>query len=132
MKFKFYFLITFLILVHSVSATHLTNPGEGLGGKKKSKYGNRTFGLGLNYTYPATGLSARFSFTENLKGQVSFNYRNYRIAGFGYAWSNIGAELNYAFDEKKSGFGAWYPFLYAGGGRGSINWKDKGSLDNYS
>jgi len=93
----------------------------------RRKSGNRTFGLGLNYTYPASGLSARFAFTDNVKGQVTFNRRGY---GAGVSWTNIGAELNYCFEEKNN----LSPFLYFGVGRGSINYDDGifGTIDNYS
>lgn len=93
----------------------------------RRKSGNRTFGLGLNYTYPASGLSARFGLSEKIKGQVTFNYRNY---GLGYSWSNIGAEVDYCFEEKNN----FSPFLYVGVGRGSINYDDAvfGTTDNFS
>jgi hypothetical protein len=131
MKKNLFLLVLFMMIASFVSAIDVPQFPNGLGTKKKGK-GNRTFGIGLNYTYPATGLSARFGFTENFKGQVSVNYRSYGVAGAKYSWSNIGAELNYAFDEKKGGLGAWYPFLYAGAGRGAISWKESVGIDNYS
>lgn len=93
----------------------------------RRKSGNRTFGLGLNYTYPASGLSARFGLSEKVKGQVTFAYRNY---GTGVSWTNIGGELDYCFEEKNN----FSPFLYVGVGRGSINYDDGifGTIDNYS
>lgn len=94
---------------------------------QRRKSGNRTFGLGLNYTYPASGLSARFGLSDKIKAQATFNYRNY---GVGYSWSNIGAEIDYCFEEKNN----LSPFLYFGVGRGSINYDDAifGITDNYS
>ena len=79
--------------------------------------GNRTFGLGLNYTFPASGVSARFGFNDNLKGQLSFGYKNYSDGEYSAKLINIGAELDYCFEEKKGSLGQWYPFAYGTIGR---------------
>jgi len=78
----------------------------------RRKSGNRTFGVGLNYTFPASGVSARFGINDNLKGQVSFGFRNYSDFETTARLISFGAELDYAFEEKKGGLGNWYPFAY--------------------
>jgi hypothetical protein len=78
----------------------------------RRKSGNRTFGVGLNYTFPASGLSARFGINDNLKGQVSFGFRNYSDIETTARLISIGAEIDYAFEEKKGGLGYWFPFAY--------------------
>ena len=77
--------------------------------------------MGLNYTFPASGVSARFGFTDNIKGQVTFGTRSYRSVDFVGRYISIGAELDYCFDEKKGSLGQWYPFAY--GSLGSFTYK---------
>jgi len=88
----------------------------------RRKSGNRTFGLGLNYTFPASGVSARFGFSDNLKGQLSFGYRNYSEGDYVARLINIGAEVDYCFDEKSGSLGQWYPFAYGSLGRSTYTY----------
>ncbi len=91
-----------------------------LASSPKRRGNDHKFGIGLNYTWPSTGVSCRIGFNDKIKSQVSLSYRNYGV----YAWSLIGVELNYIFGDSKLGFGDLEGFGYAGIGRGTISWKD--------
>jgi hypothetical protein len=93
----------------------------------RRKSGNRTFGVGLNYSFPAPGISARFGFTDNLKGQLSMGWVS---VGFGRLTS-IGGEIDYAFDENRGGLGQWYPFAYGSLGSVTYNYSGLGLGDGY-
>lgn len=96
--------------------------------------GNRTFGVGINYLFPAPGLSVKYAITEQIKIQSSIMYRSYGIAGYSYRWTMFGAEVQYCFKESDVARGSVLPFLYAGGGRGGIRYDEAFGFvdDNFS
>ena len=77
-------------------------------------------GVGINYSYPAAGISARFKVADQIKVQGTFSYKNYGT----YSWNVIGAEVNYIFKESNTGIGQIDPFGYASFGRGTIKFTD--------
>ncbi len=114
-----YFLILFSILSFSVYASE--NPKFPFSPNPKSKKGNRSFAIGVNYTFPAPGLSSKIALTEKLKLQGSFFRRVYDLGIEKYSWSMYGAELDYCFSEEKIKRGYIIPFAFAGAGRGVID-----------
>jgi len=127
MKKQFLALVLSAISFGTVVAQNGSTSGDSELFSARRKSGKRTFGIGLNYTYPASGLSARFGLTDKIRAQATFNYRNY---GDGVSWTNIGAEIDYCFEEKNS----FQPFLYLGLGRGSINFDSElfGEAETFS
>jgi hypothetical protein len=131
---KFYLLV-FVLTAYSLSAQSLipsesTSSYQGLMSKGRN---NRTFGIGINWTFPATGFSAKYAFQDNLKIQGSFSIRSYGSDIYKYTWSMYGASLEYCFKESSFGNGEIIPFLYAGGGRGVLNYGEAFGLqdDNF-
>lgn len=110
-------LLMTLVFMSTISWSQL-NPISASMPKRRGN--DHKFGVGVNYTWPSSGVSCRFGFNEKFKSQVSLAYRNYGV----YAWSLIGVELNYIFGESNLGFGDLEGFGYAGIGRGTISWKD--------
>jgi hypothetical protein len=99
--------------------------------KKGGGKGNRTFGVGVNYMFPAPGLSVKYGFTERIKVQASAMFRSYGVAGYNYRWTMFGAELHYCFNESDLRKGSVLPFVFAGGGRGGIKYDEAfGFADN--
>jgi hypothetical protein len=86
----------------------------------KRRSDDHNIGIGLNYTWPSSGISCRIGINDKFKGQVSLAMRNYGI----YSWSLLGLEMNYIFNATKLDFGDLEGFGYAGIGRGTISWKD--------
>jgi hypothetical protein len=99
----------------------LTPPGK--------KNNRRMFGVGINYTYPAPGLSAKYQLSEQLKVQASVFRRSYDFDIYTYTWSMYGVELDYCFKENKIKKGAVSPFLMAGLGRGQVNLSEFDEFD---
>ena len=110
--FFFAFILTTHSLYSQINAITAKAPS--------SRGSDHTIGVGFNYMWPSSGISARIGITEKLKSQVSFSYRGYGV----YSWSNIGVELNYVFADTQMGFGDLEGFGYGGVGRGTIKWKD--------
>ena len=86
--------------------------------------GNRTFGVGVNYTFPAMGFSAKAALSEKFKVQGNYSRRTYGITGFKYSWTMYGIEGEYCFEESPLNKGAVIPFVFAGLGRGVMDYGD--------
>jgi hypothetical protein len=118
-------IVTTLFLASSIFLWALDPPSSGYSSKSNSN--RRKFGVGINYTYPAPGLSAKVQLSEKLKGQFSVFRRSYDFSGYSYSWSMYGAELDYCFKESTVKKGAVSPFVFGGLGRGLINMSDFGT-----
>ncbi|MFN6037660.1 MAG: hypothetical protein ACK452_04275 [Bacteroidota bacterium] len=101
-----------------------TNQVNILSLSKRGGSGNRKIGLGINYMFPAPGLSAKYAITDNIKVQASAMFRSYGVAGYNYRWTMFGAEVQYCFKESDVARGKLLPFVYAGGGRGGIKYDE--------
>lgn len=110
-----------LILAVLSALTMLVSQAQINHGITARRRGNdHKIGVGINYSYPAPGLSARFKIADQIKLQASLSYKNYGL----YSWNMIGAEVNYIFKESDTGIGQIDPFGYASFGRGTIKWTD--------
>jgi hypothetical protein len=94
---------------------------------------NRVFGIGINWTFPATGFSAKYAVSDKIKIQGSLSVRSYGSDIYKYRWAMYGASVEYCFDESDFANGSVIPFLYGGGGRGTLNYGEGYGFidDNY-
>ncbi len=86
----------------------------------RSRGNDHKFGIGVNYSYPAPGVSARIGINDNFKVQASYSFKGYDY----YNWSVLGIEANYIFTQSNTSIGQIDPFIYAGFGRGTLKWTD--------
>jgi hypothetical protein len=122
-------LLVILFIAQALISSAIDPIVRSSGMASKSSKGKRTFGIGVNYTFPAPGLSAKFAISEKLKLQGSFFRRVYDY-GFGsYSWSMYGLEADYCFKEDKIKRGSVSPFVFVGGGRGVIDMSEIGDYE---
>jgi len=123
----FLFITTLNTVLQARNSFQINEKGNGvfeLLKKKGGGKGNRTLGVGVNYMFPAPGLSVKYGFTERIKVQASAMFRSYGVAGYNYRWTMFGAELHYCFNESELRKGSVLPFVFAGGGRGGIKYDE--------
>jgi hypothetical protein len=76
-----------------------------------------TFGIGLAYSYPAYGLSARYNFTDTHTGQIILGTASY---GFGANSFAASGRYVYNFKQGDSSF-IFRPYAYGQAGYNSVN-----------